>query len=250
MITEVGGTVGDIEILPFLEAIRQFRNLGRARQRLLHPRHARAVHRAVGRAEDQADAALGDRAAVAGHPARRDRVPVRGGALRRLEDARSRTCATSTVDAVINAADAKNIYELPLIFHDEGLDDFVCNVLRIDGDVDLSSWQRVVDKVEAATDPVKIGLIGKYVELVRRLSVGRREPQARRLPPRCQGRDRVDPVRERRRAARRRPARPSRRHRHPRRLRPPWRRGQDRGRPLRPRRTRCRVWASASACRR
>jgi CTP synthase len=68
-------------------------------------------------------------------------------------------------DAVINAADAKNIYELPLIFHEEGLDDYVCKLLRIDSDVDLSSWQRVVDKVEAATEPVKIGLIGKYIEL-------------------------------------------------------------------------------------
>ena len=47
-------------------------------------------------------------------------------------------------NAVINAADVRNIYELPLIFHDEGLDDYVCNVLRIDSDVDLSSWQRVV----------------------------------------------------------------------------------------------------------
>jgi len=70
--------------------------------------------------------------------------------------------------AVVNAADARNIYELPLILHDEGLDDVVCDVLRLEptiADLDLSSWEEVVDLVEAATEPVRIGLIGKYVQL-------------------------------------------------------------------------------------
>ena len=77
VITEIGGTVGDIEILPFLEAIRQFRkDVGRDNV-VLRPRHARSVHRPVVGAEDQADAALGHRAAQPRHPARRDRVPER-----------------------------------------------------------------------------------------------------------------------------------------------------------------------------
>jgi len=70
--------------------------------------------------------------------------------------------------AVINAADVSNIYELPLIFHAEGLDDVVCDVLRIDHGphpIDLTSWERVVGLVDAATEPVRIGLIGKYVQL-------------------------------------------------------------------------------------
>ena len=67
--------------------------------------------------------------------------------------------------AVVNAADAKNIYELPLILHDEGLDEFVCDVLRIDAEPDLGPWEEVVAKIEAATQPVRIGLIGKYIEL-------------------------------------------------------------------------------------
>jgi CTP synthase len=67
--------------------------------------------------------------------------------------------------AVINAADARNIYELPLILHEEGLDDFVCDVLRIDSKVDLSSWESLVAQVDDAVRPVRIGLIGKYVEL-------------------------------------------------------------------------------------
>ncbi|MUH50419.1 MAG: CTP synthase, partial [Actinobacteria bacterium] len=67
--------------------------------------------------------------------------------------------------AVVNAADARNIYELPLILHDEGLDEVVCDVLRIDAPLDLTPWEKVVANVEAAQTPVKIGLIGKYVDL-------------------------------------------------------------------------------------
>jgi CTP synthase len=67
--------------------------------------------------------------------------------------------------AVINAADARNIYELPLILHEEGLDAVVCDILRLDSAVDLSSWESVVALVDSSVKPVRIGLIGKYVEL-------------------------------------------------------------------------------------
>ena len=78
VITEIGGTVGDIESLPFLEAIRQFPvDVGR-RQRDVHPPHARAVHRPRGRAQDQADAALGQRAAPHRHRAGHADLPLRG----------------------------------------------------------------------------------------------------------------------------------------------------------------------------
>jgi CTP synthase len=73
-------------------------------------------------------------------------------------------CDVNT-NAVINAADARNIYELPLILHEEGLDAVVCDVLRLDSAVDLSSWESLVALVDAAVRPVRIGLIGKYVEL-------------------------------------------------------------------------------------
>ncbi len=63
VITEVGGTVGDIEILPVPRSDPPVPQPGRSRQRLLHPRHTGAVHRPVGRAEDQADTALGHRTA-------------------------------------------------------------------------------------------------------------------------------------------------------------------------------------------
>src|SRR5205807_725043 len=64
--------------------------------------------------------------------------------------------------------DAENIYEIPLVLHAEGLDDYVCRLLHFDGPehaVDLSSWEGMVDRIEAATTSVRIGLIGKYVNL-------------------------------------------------------------------------------------
>ena len=80
VITEVGGTVGDIEILPFLEAIRQFRkDAGRDNVCYVHVTLVPFIGPSR-RAEDEADAALGDRAAQPRHPARRHRVPQRGAA--------------------------------------------------------------------------------------------------------------------------------------------------------------------------
>ena len=83
------------------------------------------------------------------------------------ENLKRKISGLCTVDekAVVNAADARNIYELPLILHEEGLDGYVCDTLRIEGDVDLTSWEALVAQVDASVKPVRIGLIGKYVEL-------------------------------------------------------------------------------------
>ena len=70
------------------------------------------------------------------------------------------------VNAVVNCADAGNIYEIPLILHDEGLDTVVCRHLGLpDTPPDLGAWEALVERVEAAVKPVRIGLIGKYVSL-------------------------------------------------------------------------------------
>ncbi|BAN02804.1 CTP synthase [Ilumatobacter coccineus] len=164
VITEVGGTVGDIEILPFLESIRQFRNkVGRDNVCYLHV----TLVPYIGPAGEQKTkptqhsvTELRSRGIQPDVIVCRSEEPLSHELKRKI----SQMCDVDE-RAVINAADAGNIYELPLIFHDEGLDTFVCDVLRIDDEVDLSSWQRVVEKVEAAVKPVKIGLIGKYIEL-------------------------------------------------------------------------------------
>ena len=96
VITEIGGTVGDIESLPFLEAIRQFRQEVGPRQRDLHPPDAGAVHRRRRRAQDQADPALGARPDADRNPARHPDLPERAAASRPTSSARSPCSATWT----------------------------------------------------------------------------------------------------------------------------------------------------------
>ena len=164
VITEVGGTVGDIEILPFLESIRQFRNeVGRDNVCYIHV----TLVPFIGPSGEQKTkptqhsvTELRSRGIQPDVIVCRSEEPLSESLKRKI----SNMCDVDN-RAVINAADAQNIYELPLILHEEGLDDFVCDVLRIDSEVDLSSWEALVAQVDDATTPVRIGLIGKYVEL-------------------------------------------------------------------------------------
>jgi CTP synthase len=167
VITEIGGTVGDIEILPFLEAIRQFRkDAGRDNVCYLHV----TLVPVIGPSGEQKTkptqhsvTELRSRGIQPDLIVCRSEEPI-------SDDLKVKISNLCDVEAkaVINAADVSNIYELPLIFHAEGLDDVVCDVVRIDQDaypIDLTSWERVVSLAEAATEPVRIGLIGKYVQL-------------------------------------------------------------------------------------
>jgi CTP synthase len=167
VITEVGGTVGDIEILPFLEAIRQFRKeAGRDNVCYIHV----TLVPFIGPSGEQKTkptqhsvTELRSRGIQPDVIVCRSEAPLSNDLKVKI----SNLCDVD-VKAVVNAADVRNIYELPLILHDEGLDDQVCEVLRIDTvahPLDLSPWESVVDLVEAAITPVRIGLIGKYVQL-------------------------------------------------------------------------------------
>jgi CTP synthase len=164
VITEVGGTVGDIEILPFLEAIRQFRKeVGRDNVCYVHV----TLVPFIGPSGEQKTkptqhsvTELRSRGILPDVIVCRSEEPLSLNLKRKI----SNLCDVDE-RAVVNAADASNIYELPLILHEEGFDDVVCDVLRIGAAVDLSPWEKVVANVEAATAPVKIGLIGKYIDL-------------------------------------------------------------------------------------
>jgi CTP synthase len=164
VITEVGGTVGDIEILPFLEAIRQFRkDAGRDNVCYLHV----TLVPFIGPSGEQKTkptqhsvTELRSRGIQPDIIVCRSEEPLSPNLKRKI----SNLCDVDE-RAVVNAADARNIYELPLILHEEGLDDVVCETLRLDAPIDLTDWETVVAKVEAASRPVRIGLIGKYVEL-------------------------------------------------------------------------------------
>ena len=164
VITEVGGTVGDIEILPFLEAIRQYRKeAGRDNVCYIHV----TLVPFIGPSGEQKTkptqhsvTELRSRGIQPDIIVCRSEEPLSPSLKRKV----SNLCDVDE-RAVVNAADVRNIYELPLVLHDEGLDTVVCETLRIDAEPDLSSWERVVTMVESATKPVRIGLIGKYIEL-------------------------------------------------------------------------------------
>ncbi|HSS10416.1 MAG TPA: CTP synthase [Acidimicrobiales bacterium] len=167
VITEVGGTVGDIEILPFLEAIRQFRkDVGRdnvcyvhvtlvpylgpsGEQKTKPTQHSVTELRSRG---IQPDVII----------CRSDRA-ISPGLKRKI----SLLCDVP-IQAVVSCVDAPNLYEIPLALHEEGLDDYVCGLLHFEEEhhpLDISAWERLVERVEAATRPVRIGLIGKYINL-------------------------------------------------------------------------------------
>jgi CTP synthase len=164
VITEVGGTVGDIEILPFLEALRQFRkDVGRDNVCYIHV----TLVPFIGPSGEQKT-----------KPTQHSVTELRSRGIQpdvivcRSDEPlsvalKAKISSLCDVDerAVVNAADAKNIYELPLVLHSEGLDDEVCRVLKLEGAPNLDPWKAIVAKVEAATRPVRIGLIGKYIQL-------------------------------------------------------------------------------------
>lgn len=165
VITEIGGTVGDIEILPFLEAVRQLRNeVGSENAVFIHvtlvpyldpsgemktkpTQHSVAELRSRGIAP-QAIVVRSDR-------------PVEDAERRKI----SLFCDVP-VHAVINAPDADNIYGVVLGLHEGGLDKVVCDWLQLDTKPpDLDSWRSLVDQMRDATEEVTIALVGKYVNL-------------------------------------------------------------------------------------
>ena len=165
VITEVGGTVGDIEILPFLEAIRQFRlDVGRSNVCYVHV----TLVPFIGPSGEQKTkptqhsvTELRSRGIQPDAIVCRSDEPISSGLKRKI----SNLCDVP-VEAVANAADAASLYEIPLVLHEEGLDEVVCELLGFDDrPVDLDSWRDLVARVESATTSVRIGLIGKYVSL-------------------------------------------------------------------------------------
>ncbi|WP_241967233.1 CTP synthase [Pseudokineococcus lusitanus] len=165
IITEVGGTVGDIESLPFLEAARQVRrDVGRDNVFFVHvslvpyigpsgelktkpTQHSVAALRNIG---IQPDALV----------CRSDR-PIPEGIKRKI-------AASCDVDeaAVANAVDAPSIYDIPKVLHAEGLDAYIVQRLALPfRDVDWTEWDRLLQRVHAPRHTVTVGLVGKYVDL-------------------------------------------------------------------------------------
>ena len=165
VITEVGGTAGDIEILPFLEAIRQMRlDAGRGNVCYVHV----TLVPFIGPSGEQKTkptqhsvTELRSRGIQPDAVVLRSEEPIDTA----LREKISRLCDVE-LSGVVNAPDASNLYEVPLILHEEGLDRYVCEILGLENlEPDLGSWSALVDRIEDATSTVSVGVIGKYVSL-------------------------------------------------------------------------------------
>jgi CTP synthase len=164
-ISEIGGTVGDIESLPFLESIRQMRlELGRNNTVFVHLTLVPYI-----------DAAKELKTKPTQHSVRELReIGIQPDILlcrtqkRLTEEARDKIALFCNVrqEAVIEARDVSSVYEVPLVFHTGGMDNLVVSMLRLDGpDPDLSDWVGMVERIKNPAGEVRIGIVGKYVDL-------------------------------------------------------------------------------------
>ena len=166
IITEIGGTTGDIEGLPFLEAMRQFRHeVGRENCLFIHVTlvpFIKAAGELKTKPTQQSVAKLREIGIQPGVVICRTEFPLE-------QDVREKIALFTNipVEAVIEARDVKHsIYELPLMLHREKLDDMVCRLLGLETPApDLSRWKAFVDRVVNPARKVRIAVVGKYIEL-------------------------------------------------------------------------------------
>ncbi len=165
VITEIGGTVGDIESLPFLEAIRQFPvDVGRRRCMFIHltlvpyighagelktkpTQHSVNELRRIGIAPDM----LMCRSESPLSPEIRKKIAL---------------FASLPPSAIVSACDVDNIYKVPLTFREQGVDDFILDHFGLEAPApDLDRWKEPIERTERARRAVRIALVGKYVQL-------------------------------------------------------------------------------------
>jgi CTP synthase len=165
VITEVGGTVGDIEIVPFLEAIRQFRrDVGRQNVCYVHltlvPYLAPSGEQKT-KPTQHSVTELRSRGIQPDVIVCRSDQPISEGLKRKI----SLLCDVP-IEAVVSAVDAESIYEIPILLYKEGLDEIVCQTLGLnETTIDLDSWERFLGRIHSAVETVQIGIIGKYITL-------------------------------------------------------------------------------------
>jgi CTP synthase len=165
VITEIGGTVGDIESLPFLEAIRQVKtDVGKEDVLYLHVTLVPYISAAGELKTKPTQHSVKELRSLGIHPdviVCRTEKPL-------SKDMREKLALFCDIDvnAVIQNLDAASIYQVPLVLAEEGLDDIVIQKLNIQAsEPDLADWEQMVDKVVNPRKTVKIALVGKYVAL-------------------------------------------------------------------------------------
>jgi len=172
VITEVGGTVGDIESLPFLEAIRQFPvDVGRRRCMFIHLTLVPFIGHAGELKTKPTQHSVNELRRIGIAP---DMLMCRSeGSLSQEIRKKIALFASLPVSAIVSACDVDNIYKVPLTFRDQGVDDFILEHFGVEApEPDLASWTEPIERAERAgggggraINTVRIALVGKYVQL-------------------------------------------------------------------------------------
>ncbi|WP_102348215.1 CTP synthase [Bacillus sp. Marseille-P3661] len=165
VITEIGGTVGDIESLPFLEAIRQIKSdIGHENVMYIHCTLIPYIKAAGEMKTKPTQHSVKELRSLGIQPnviVVRTELPV-------SQDMKDKIALFCDIDSksVIEMRDAKNLYEIPLAIQDQDFDQIVCDHLKITAPkADMTEWSALVEKVENLSKTTTIGLVGKYVEL-------------------------------------------------------------------------------------
>ncbi|HEU4641698.1 MAG TPA: CTP synthase [Gemmatimonadaceae bacterium] len=166
VIVEIGGTVGDIESLPFLEAIRQFRHeIGRENALFIHLTLVPFITAAGEVKTKPTQHSVRELMEIGIQPdiliCRTER-PL-------SEDVKRKIALFCNVEfgSVIESRDVPTIYEIPLAFHDQGLDERVVDRLGLGGHApELGAWRQMVSRITAPSERVRIAVVGKYTDLV------------------------------------------------------------------------------------
>lgn len=165
VITEIGGTVGDIESLPFLEAIRQIKyEVGRENVCFIHVTLVPYLGKAGELKTKPTQHSVKELRSIGIQP---DIIVCRS-EKELSQDLKNKIGLFCNIDgrSVIQNLDAENLYEVPLMLHEEGLDNLVCEKLGLNcAGIDNTEWEKMVYRLKNLKATVKIALVGKYVEL-------------------------------------------------------------------------------------
>ncbi|MFZ0090228.1 MAG: CTP synthase, partial [Solirubrobacteraceae bacterium] len=166
VITEIGGTVGDIESLPFLEAIRQFPvDVGRRRCMFIHLTLVPYIGHAGELKTKPTQHSVNELRRIGIAP---DMVVARSeGRLSTEIRSKIALFASLPVEAIVSAYDVEDVYRIPLVFNDQGVDEFILDEhFGVAADPpDLSGWESITQRAQRAHRHVRVALVGKYVQL-------------------------------------------------------------------------------------
>jgi CTP synthase len=165
VVTEIGGTVGDIESLPFLEAIRQFPvDVGRRRCMFIHLTLVPYIGHAGELKTKPTQHSVNELRRIGIAP---DMLMCRSeGSLSDEIRKKIALFASLPAEAIVSACDVDNIYKVPLTFHEQGVDDFILEHFGLEAPApELSAWQEPIERAGRSSRTVRIALVGKYIQL-------------------------------------------------------------------------------------